>query len=217
MAVFVFFSVLFLALLGHSRANYCVCNDGVSDSQLQKNIDYACGNGADCRAINQNGVCYNPNTVKAHCNYAVNSYYQNKGQTAQSCDFSGTATVTSTQPATASGTCSYPTTAGTGTTGGGTTTSPTAGTTTPTTGGGTGIGTGTGGTGMGTGTGTGTGMGTGVNPTPFGGVGVAPTGGINTTPDGSAAAATEPSHGVISTATIVLLALSLAFAPRMGF
>ncbi|KAL7180436.1 hypothetical protein ACSBR1_043605 [Camellia fascicularis] len=52
---------------------YCVCKDGLSDSVYQKNIDYACGAGANCGAILQNGVCYNPNIVKDHCNYAVNS------------------------------------------------------------------------------------------------------------------------------------------------
>lgn len=79
-------------------ATYCVCNSGLSDPVLQKNIDYACGNGADCSAIMQNGACFNPNTVKDHCNYAVNSYYQRKGQITGSCDFQGTATVTTTPP-----------------------------------------------------------------------------------------------------------------------
>lgn len=75
-----------------------MCNSGLSDSILQKNIDYACGAGADCSAILQNGACFNPNTVKDHCNYAVNSYYQRKGQITGSCDFQGTATVTQTVP-----------------------------------------------------------------------------------------------------------------------
>lgn len=65
---------------------------------LQKNIDYACGNGADCGPINPNGACFNPNTVKDHCNFAVNSYYQKKGPVQGSCDFSGTAIVSQTPP-----------------------------------------------------------------------------------------------------------------------
>lgn len=77
---------------------YCICKDGVSDQQLQKNIDYACGAGADCTQINQNGPCYNPNTIKDHCNYAVNSYYQRKGAAGASCDFSGTATTSPNPP-----------------------------------------------------------------------------------------------------------------------
>lgn len=79
-------------------ASYCVCNSGLSDAVLQKNIDYACGNGADCSAILQSGPCFNPNTVKDHCSYAVNSYYQKKGNVPMSCDFQGTATVTPNPP-----------------------------------------------------------------------------------------------------------------------
>ncbi|KAG5013083.1 hypothetical protein JHK82_025225 [Glycine max] len=48
---------------------------------------------------------YMPNTVRAHCNYAVNSYFQRKGQ--GSCDFAGTATVTASDPS-SGGTCVYP-------------------------------------------------------------------------------------------------------------
>lgn len=90
------FSLLWVFLpLG---ATYCVCKDGGTDQALQKTLDYACGAGADCAPITQNGVCYNPNTLKAHCDYAVNSYFQKKNQAVGSCDFSGTATQTSTAP-----------------------------------------------------------------------------------------------------------------------
>ncbi|KAL7181493.1 hypothetical protein ACSBR1_040395 [Camellia fascicularis] len=128
MAIVLVCLVLFLAMTGHSSGTYCVCKDGLSDSVYQKNIDYACGAGADCSSIIQNGVCYNPNTVKDHCNYAVNSYFQKKSQVSGSCDFSGTATTTQTLTSTTSG-CVYPSTAGISTTP--TTTTPT--TTTPST------------------------------------------------------------------------------------
>ena len=72
-------------------ATYCLCKDGGSDVAYQRTIDYACGNGADCRPILQNGPCFQPNTVKAHCDYAANSYFQNKGQTSDSCNFAGAA------------------------------------------------------------------------------------------------------------------------------
>ncbi|KAF5727153.1 hypothetical protein HS088_TW22G00840 [Tripterygium wilfordii] len=139
MAVLVFL-VLLLSLTGHSSATYCLCKDGVGDQSLQKAIDYACGAGADCTPILQNGPCYQPNTVKDHCNYAVNSYYQRKGQATGSCDFSGTATVSANPPTTAASGCAYPSSpsnnTGTGTST--PTTSPTTnGSTTPTTGGGT--------------------------------------------------------------------------------
>lgn len=77
---------------------WCVCKDGVGDTTLQKALDYACGAGADCSPIRQNAACFNPNTVRAHCSYAVNSYFQKKGQAQGSCDFSGLATISTTDP-----------------------------------------------------------------------------------------------------------------------
>ncbi|CAN1795884.1 PLASMODESMATA CALLOSE-BINDING PROTEIN 3 [Linum perenne] len=68
------------------------------DAVLQKTLDYACGAGADCNPTHQNGPCFLPNTVRAHCSYAVNSYFQKKGQSQGSCDFSGTAAVSSSDP-----------------------------------------------------------------------------------------------------------------------
>ncbi|XP_028785594.1 PLASMODESMATA CALLOSE-BINDING PROTEIN 3 isoform X2 [Neltuma alba] len=124
---------LLLAFTGHSSALYCVCKDGVGDQALQKALDYACGAGADCTPLLQNGACYQPNTVKDHCSYAVNSYFQKKGQAQGSCDFAGAATTTQTAPAASSG-CVFPSSAssspGTGT---GTVTSTTP-STSPTTG-----------------------------------------------------------------------------------
>jgi len=78
-------------------ATWCVCKEG-SDTILQKTLDYACGAGADCNPLHQNGPCFQPNTVRAHCNYAVNSYFQKKSQAQGSCDFAGTATVTASDP-----------------------------------------------------------------------------------------------------------------------
>ena len=79
-------------------ATWCVCKSGLGDAALQKTLDYACGAGADCVPIHQNGGCFLPNTVEAHCSYAANSYFQRKGQAPGSCDFSGTAMVTTTNP-----------------------------------------------------------------------------------------------------------------------
>ncbi|KAK4771785.1 hypothetical protein SAY86_013560 [Trapa natans] len=101
-------SLLLLALTGTSTgATYCVCKEGQSDQVLQKTLDYACGNGADCSPILQNGACYQPNTVKNHCDYAVNSYFQRKGQATGSCDFAGTATPSTSAPTQSTG-CIYP-------------------------------------------------------------------------------------------------------------
>ncbi|KAJ8451477.1 hypothetical protein Cgig2_017868 [Carnegiea gigantea] len=99
---------------------------------LQKTLDYACGAGADCNPIRPNGQCYNPNTVRNHCSYAVNSYFQRKGGVGATCDFAGTAIISATDPS-AMG-CAYPAGSGaSGTrTGGPITTIPTVSPNTPT-------------------------------------------------------------------------------------
>nr|AFK43237.1 unknown [Lotus japonicus] len=97
--------LLLLAFTASSSASWCVCKDG-NEASLQKALDYACGAGADCNPIKQTGPCYNPNTVRAHCNYAVNSYFQKKGQAPLACDFAGAATVSASDPSTTG--CSYP-------------------------------------------------------------------------------------------------------------
>ncbi|KAF8408201.1 hypothetical protein HHK36_007344 [Tetracentron sinense] len=106
MAVFVFV-VLILAMTGYSSATWCVCRNDVSDTALQKALDYACGAGADCTPIHQNGACYQPNTVRAHCSYAVNSYFQRKGQAQGTCEFANSAIISASDPSTA-GSCVYP-------------------------------------------------------------------------------------------------------------
>ncbi|KAK4358011.1 hypothetical protein RND71_023621 [Anisodus tanguticus] len=181
MATFVLSLMLLLAFTGYSSGAICVCKDGAGDQVLQKNIDYACGNGADCTAILQNGPCYNPNTIKDHCSYAVNSYYQRKAATGATCDFSGTATLTSSPPASSSSAC-YQSTGG-GNTAGGTTTPTAPGTTTS----------------PGIGTGTGTGTNTGINNPAFG---LGPTGSGAFNPDGSG---TEALHQNRLIFTIALL------------
>ncbi|OIW02180.1 hypothetical protein TanjilG_02404 [Lupinus angustifolius] len=218
MALLVYF-VLFMTLTGHSSANYCLCKDGVGEQALQKAIDYACGAGADCAPITQNGPCFQPNTIKDHCNYAVNSYFQRKGQVQGSCDFSGAATPSVTGPPTSVSSCVFPSSpsnAGTSTSTTPTTTTPgtSPSTLTPPTGTtpigtspGTGTGTGTGmgsstGTGTGTGMGSGTGMGTGTttgSPNVFG---ISP---ASSTGPGF----TDPNHGVVHVISTKMLLLSL--------
>ncbi|KAK6931334.1 X8 domain [Dillenia turbinata] len=124
--------VFFLALTGYSSATYCICKDGISDTALQKTLDYACGAGADCSAILQNGACYNPNTVKDHCSYAVNSYFQKKNQSGGTCDFSGTATTSASPPSDVASTCTYPSSATSASTPPSTGTTPSTSTITPT-------------------------------------------------------------------------------------
>ncbi|KAK4756320.1 hypothetical protein SAY87_006447 [Trapa incisa] len=88
---------------------WCTCREGLPDSVLQKTLDYACGAGGDCGPIHQKGPCFQPNTVRAHCSYAVNSYFQRKGQALGSCDFAGTAKCSSSDPSFSS--CIFPSSA----------------------------------------------------------------------------------------------------------
>ncbi|XP_010254870.1 PREDICTED: glucan endo-1,3-beta-D-glucosidase [Nelumbo nucifera] len=85
---------------------WCVPKDGISDAQLQSNLDYACGHGIDCGPLQPGGACFEPNTVAAHAAYAMNLFYQNAGRNPWNCDFSQTATLTSNNPSYNS--CIYP-------------------------------------------------------------------------------------------------------------
>ncbi|KAL1531719.1 PLASMODESMATA CALLOSE-BINDING PROTEIN 1 [Salvia divinorum] len=117
-------TALLLSVAGHSSAMWCVCKDGLSDQVLQKALDYACGAGADCNPIHQNEPCFQPNTVRAHCSYAANSYFQKNRQQSTACDFAGAASAVSSDPSISG--CSYPATASASTP---TTTTPVSGTT----------------------------------------------------------------------------------------
>ncbi|XP_015972187.3 LOW QUALITY PROTEIN: glucan endo-1,3-beta-glucosidase 12 [Arachis duranensis] len=91
-----------------SGSSWCIANPSASIRALQVALDYACGyGGTDCSAIQPGGSCYNPNTIRDHASYAFNKYYQ-KNPVPNSCNFGGTALVTSTNPN--SGTCQYPST-----------------------------------------------------------------------------------------------------------
>ncbi|CAN1228996.1 Glucan endo-1,3-beta-glucosidase 1, partial [Linum perenne] len=79
-------------------ASWCVASQGASTKALQVALDYACGyGGADCAGIQPAGSCYNPNTIREHASYAFNNYYQ-KNPLPTSCNFGGTAVITSTNP-----------------------------------------------------------------------------------------------------------------------
>ncbi|CAL4936023.1 unnamed protein product [Urochloa decumbens] len=106
--LFLLAAVMAAALAGRSDGAWCVCRTDLGDSALQKTLDYACGDGADCKPILQNGACFAPDTVKAHCSYAVNSFYQRNNQNAQACVFSGTAVLTNADPS--GNGCTYPAT-----------------------------------------------------------------------------------------------------------
>ena len=79
--------------------SWCVCRPDATDAALQRTLDYACGHGADCAAVLPTGPCYSPTSVRAHCSYAANSYFQRNSQAnGATCDFGGTANLTDTDP-----------------------------------------------------------------------------------------------------------------------
>ncbi|KAG5548934.1 hypothetical protein RHGRI_014339 [Rhododendron griersonianum] len=81
-----------------SGQSWCVVKSGATESALQAALDYACGlGGADCSVIQEDGGCYNPNSLESHASFAFNSYYQ-KNPVQTSCDFGGTAVITYVNP-----------------------------------------------------------------------------------------------------------------------
>ncbi|KAJ6389850.1 hypothetical protein OIU77_024149 [Salix suchowensis] len=79
-------------------AAWCVPKSGVSDAQLQDNLNYACGRGIDCGPIKPGGACFEPNTIASHAAYAMNLFYQTSDKNPLNCDFSQSATLSSNNP-----------------------------------------------------------------------------------------------------------------------
>ncbi|KAH9747902.1 X8 domain-containing protein [Citrus sinensis] len=78
---------------------WCVALAGASQIDLQNALDWACGLGkADCKAIQDGGLCYEPDTLVSHASYAFNNYYQQNGNSDIACNFGGTAAVTKHNP-----------------------------------------------------------------------------------------------------------------------
>ncbi|EYU28170.1 hypothetical protein MIMGU_mgv1a019045mg, partial [Erythranthe guttata] len=51
--------------------SWCTSNPTASETALQVALDYACGyGGADCSAIQPNGACFEPSTIRDHASYA---------------------------------------------------------------------------------------------------------------------------------------------------
>lgn len=86
---------------GNSGKRWCLPKPEANDENLQKNIDYVCGLGIDCRPIQEGGACFFPDTVRAHAAYAMNAYYQSTGRNGYDCDFAQTAVTTISNPSNA--------------------------------------------------------------------------------------------------------------------
>ncbi|XP_057436836.1 glucan endo-1,3-beta-D-glucosidase-like [Lotus japonicus] len=80
-------------------ASWCVAKQGVSDAQLQANLDYVCSqSNIDCGPIQSGGACFEPDTVASHASFAMNLYYQTSGRNSWNCDFSQTGMLVSQNP-----------------------------------------------------------------------------------------------------------------------
>jgi len=84
---------------GNSSGIFCVAKDGADTDKLQNGLSWACGQGgANCAPIQQGQRCYLPNNVQSHASYAYNDYYQKNQGVGGTCDFDGTAEITSKDP-----------------------------------------------------------------------------------------------------------------------
>ncbi|GMH28089.1 hypothetical protein Nepgr_029932 [Nepenthes gracilis] len=79
---------------------WCLPREGAGEEALQRNIDYVCGSGLDCRPIQAGGRCFAPNTVRAHAAYAMNLYFQSTGRHDYDCDFGQTGAISTVDPST---------------------------------------------------------------------------------------------------------------------
>ncbi|XAR49564.1 hypothetical protein NMG60_11032812 [Bertholletia excelsa] len=86
---------------------WCVAKNNAEDSALQSSLDWACGpGGADCGPIQQGGPCSDPADIRRTASYAFNDYFLKHGLTEDSCNFEGTAALTSLNPG--YGKCKFP-------------------------------------------------------------------------------------------------------------
>ncbi|KAF7150506.1 hypothetical protein RHSIM_Rhsim02G0091300 [Rhododendron simsii] len=85
--------------------DWCVADEQTPAEELQRALDWACGNGADCSKLQVNQPCYLPNTVKDHASFAFNSYYQKLKHKGATCYFNAAALITALDPS--HGSCKY--------------------------------------------------------------------------------------------------------------
>ncbi len=82
---------------------WCVAKPGLENVAYQGALDWVCsplqdqGN-VDCKLIQANQTCFLPNTYQNHASWAFNQYYQSHGAADSTCNFSGIAMTTSSNP-----------------------------------------------------------------------------------------------------------------------
>ncbi|KAI3847667.1 hypothetical protein MKX03_008845 [Papaver bracteatum] len=77
---------------------YCVAKSfGADIDSMAAALSWTCGV-VDCSLLQPGRSCYDPNSIPAHASYAFNLYYQLNNRMKGTCDFNGTAMVTSTNP-----------------------------------------------------------------------------------------------------------------------
>ncbi|KAI4295407.1 hypothetical protein L6164_035456 [Bauhinia variegata] len=74
---------------------WCVAKPGTNDALLQSNIDFVC-NRFNCKDIQQNGQCFNPNTLINHASFAMNLWYRTIGK--GDCNFTNSGLIAITDP-----------------------------------------------------------------------------------------------------------------------
>ncbi|XP_077213063.1 O-Glycosyl hydrolases family 17 protein [Tasmannia lanceolata] len=78
---------------------FCVASTKATDDGLLSGLNWACGPGnANCSAIQPGQPCYSPDTLQNHASYAYNDYYHRTQATGGTCDFGGTAMISSSDP-----------------------------------------------------------------------------------------------------------------------
>ncbi|CAI0440609.1 unnamed protein product [Linum tenue] len=82
-----------------SAATFCVAKPNADPDKLKSGLDWACGQGgANCAPVQQGRPCFQPDSFQNHASFAYNDYYQKMHGAGATCDFDGTATITSIDP-----------------------------------------------------------------------------------------------------------------------
>jgi hypothetical protein len=81
------------------RGKFCVAKSSAPHSALKHSLDWACGPGsANCSAVQPGQSCYKSDDIVAVSSYVFNDYYHRTQSSGGTCNFNGTAMITSTDP-----------------------------------------------------------------------------------------------------------------------